>query len=43
MITDGFTVANASAMIAGLGRRVRKNRWQPLQNPNRNSTAIPYM
>ena len=43
MMTAGFTVAKASAMMAGDGRRVRKNRWQPLQNPKRNSIAIPYM
>ena len=39
----GCTSVKALAMMAGLGRRVRKNKWQPWQNPKRNSTAIPYM
>ena len=43
MTMAGFTSAKAWAMMAGDGRRVRKNRWHPWQKEKMNSTAMPYM
>ena len=43
MMRRGLTSWKAWAMMAGEGRRVRKNRWHPLQKAKMNSIAIPYM
>ena len=43
MMSFGFTSVKALAISVGEGRRLRKKRWQPLQNPKRNSMLRPYM
>ena len=43
MMSLGFTSVKALAIRVGDGRRLRKNKWLPLQNPKRNSMLRPYM
>ena len=43
MMTLGLTSWKACAMMAGDGRRVRKNRWHPWQKLKMNSKAMPYI
>ena len=43
MMVSGLTVAIASRITFGLGRRVRKNTWAPSVISKRNSKIIPYI